>query len=49
MIYEFKEGELPGEKSGTIVTAQNQAIAIAQSEAKTLKNKPSCGKKKIIN
>ena len=37
VIHQFKEGELPGEKSGTIVTSRKQAIAIAQSEAKNFK------------
>ena len=32
--YEFKNGELPAGKSGTIVTYRKQAIAIAQREAK---------------
>ena len=48
-MHEFREEELFGEKSGTIVTCRKQAIAIEQREAKNLKNKPSCGKKKIIN
>ena len=48
MIHEFREVELTVEKSGTIVTCRKQAIAIAQSEVKILKNK-LCGKKKIIN
>ena len=34
MIHEFREVELPDEKSGTIITCRKQAIAIAQSEAK---------------
>ena len=34
MIHEFKEGELPAGKSGTIVTYLKPAIAIEQSEAK---------------
>ena len=48
-IHEFKERELHAGKSDTIVTYRKQAIAIAHSETKILKNKPSCGKKKTIN
>ena len=36
-MHEFKEGELPAGKSGTIVTYRKQAIAIAQSENKNFK------------
>ena len=47
-MHEFKRRELPGGKSGTIVTYRKQAIAFEQSEVKILKNMP-CGKKKTIN
>ena len=37
-MHEFKEGQLHAGKSDTILTNRKQAVAIALSEAKNLKN-----------